>query len=183
MNKMRILLDGEYVGDGIIEAEYETAKEIYGEDFDASRLTYDPDSLKNDADQRAVNFAAQMRNLIVDEPDSLRRDGWTMKGVLAVMIILRTNPDLFDQLFIPAVKNAFSAEAERRGQGETSDELMLESAQKMLGMLFATNLVEGNLRGLQKVIAEADPDDIEDILASAKAAAASDLSMLQSGSS
>lgn len=178
---MRILLDGQLdpphtAGDVVLVRDWHAHEDPT---FDVDRLQYHPDDVKTDADARAVRFAAQKRHEIVGEPDALRRDGWTMKGVLAAMILMRSDPPTFDAIFIPAVTNAFAEEAARRGRGETAEELMQASAQKMLSMLFATNLVEGNLRGLQRLLEAASADDVEAILKAAIERAGEDMTLLQ----
>jgi|GEM_PF-4126294 len=174
---MKILLDGVYFSSGTLE---NVSQQLLSDDptFDVSRLSYEPDDLRKAAGKQITDFASRARYSIIQEPDSLRRDGWTLKGVLALMVIANSDPDTLNNVVTPAVIGAFTEEAARRGLNETAQELMSASVQKMLGMLFATGLVEGNQRGVEKAIADSEPDQIPALLEGAKAKAAQDMAAL-----
>lgn len=181
---MRVIYKGDVVHVGTIEEAYSDLNELTEEDFsvEIEELSYHPEDARELANGRATDFAAQARNAIVQEPDSLRRDGWTMKGLGAMFFLQAKAPEAFEQV-LAGVESAFAAEAERRGQDETPVELMQASTTEFLKMLYSTSLVEGNLRGLQKAMDDAEPEQLDAILAGAKEAADDDMAMLQAAAS
>lgn len=181
---MRVIYKGEVVHVGTREEAYSDLNELTEEDFsvEIEELSYHPEDARELANGRATDFAAHARSSIVQEPDSLRRDGWTMKGLGAMFFLQAKAPKEFAKV-LAGVEKSFAVEAERRGQGETSVELMQSSVQEFLKMLYSTSLVEGNLRGLQKAMDGAEPDQLEAILQGAKDHADSDMAMLQAAAS
>ena len=161
---MKILLDGDYFTSGDIDI---IRDEMLADDpaFDVERLQYDKASQIADAKERASVFASGTRRQIVDEQDSMRRDSWTVKGVLAALTLAIDDPATFKSTIAPAVEHAFQTEATMRGLDETAHELMQASVQKMLSLLVATGLVEGTLRGIEHQLDTGAIDNVDEFLA------------------
>ena len=126
-------------------------------------------------------FAQNIRQIVVGEPDAMRRDGWTTKAVLAVVTVAMSDPVKFKTEIAPVILNSFAVEAGKRRQGETAQELMMASITKMLQMHFATSLVEGHLRGLEKRVMDLSPEDIEKLFDIVKDETAVELRNLKGG--
>jgi len=187
MKKRIVMLDGDTVlGEGEIQDFY--LDFVHGDpetgtprepDFDINRLSYQQESYARDALTRIRVFAQAIRQKVVGEPDAMRRDGWTTKAVLAVVTVAISDPEHFKTHIAPVILNSFGEEAKRRGQGETAEQLMLSSITKMLQMHFATSLVEGYLRGLEKTVGDLTPEEIESLFAKVRKETAVELAKLQ----
>ena len=165
---MKILLDGKYVGDGTIEAEYEVAKQHYGADFDISRLTYDPEDLRKSAANRLEAFKAATRSEVVPIPDPLHRDALFLKGESYLIAAAVEDPEYFKANYLPIIQQAAAAEAALRGLGEDPAELRKSSINKLLPLLGITCLIEGFGKKLELGLKDLPPDEIPAFLEAAE---------------
>lgn len=171
---MNILLDGRPYSNGDLASALE---DILFDDpsFDESRLSYAKEFLAEQAKARVLDFAENARSQAIGKTGAGHSASLMTKGALAVLTIARTNTKLFDSEIGPAITAAFEAEAERRGQDETADDLMVASAKKMLGALMVHGLVEGRVKSLNEKIETTSADELDGLLLMNQAEAQAEL--------